>query len=60
MNPGALKTRYFSLISLPAPYFWKSWAGGEEGSGERAPEDPGDGWEVSIEVSIGGLLMGRS
>ena len=40
----------------PGGAFWKSWAGGEEGSGERAPEDPGEGRGVSIE----GLLMGRS
>ena len=28
----------------PGGTAWKSWAEGEEGSGERAPEDPGDGW----------------
>ena len=31
-----------SLVSTLSPHFWTSWAGGEEGSEERASDDPGE------------------
>ena len=37
---------FFQIIITyphPAPPVWASWAGGEEGSEERAADDPGEG-----------------
>ena len=53
--PGAFP-RYLSLISSSRPSCLASWAGGEEGSKERAEDYPGEERGLSIAVSLGVLL----